>query len=719
MMGTPAAANNQAYLEAALTWLRLCLKAAAKPATAHAPAATVAPPRREEPRRAWWPLSRWRAFAVMDESAPSTSLPSEKSDPATEAADVARAREARDAAARVEPTPALPALTRALNLTEFESDILLLCAAMELDPELQDLLRDVAGGEGHGWPTINAAAATFPGPHSGVLSPIGPLRQLRLVEVNQSGMQPLIAAPLRIDERIGAYIAGSNYLDERLAAIMPSVGSGFDLVEDAVESLSASQRLGVAEGVTLARAAGAPPHDLRIQLTGADSATRRTYAREIAAGLGLDARILNAEGLPPAGESEALLRLWDRETRLLPLLLLVELPDNDLSSEAGGSPSRARLLGLAARAPGLTLVSTLDPVTQTLAGGALIETVRPTPDEQAQAWRVALGEDSAEAADALAAQFSLSIAAIHAIAERTLAAHDPAAPTSLRNELWRACVRYSRPALEGLAQKIEARQPWSALKLRDREAATLARIRDHMRHRATVHGAFGFRQHMTRGLGTAVLFSGESGTGKTLAAEVLAAELGLDLYRIDISGVMNKYVGVTEKNLRQIFDAGDGAVLFFDECDALFAKRSEVNDSKDRYANIQVDYLLQRIESYRGLAILATNLRDAIDPAFLRRLRFIVSFPFPGVAERAAIWRNALPPDAPKAGLDFDQLGRLQLSGGNIQNVALDAAFRAAAAGGPITMALIAEAAQDELRKIDRPPSAAQIRALNTHRQAS
>jgi SpoVK/Ycf46/Vps4 family AAA+-type ATPase len=357
-------------------------------------------------------------------------------------------------------------------------------------------------------------------------------------------------------------------------------------------------------------------------------------------------------------------------------------------------------------------------VTQALAGRARIEVVRPTPAEQAQAWREVLGEGSGETAEALAAQFSLSIAAIHAIAERTLAARSAAAATSLRDDLWRACVRHSRPALEGLAQKIEARQPWSALKLPDREAATLARIRDHMRHRAKVHGEFGFREHMSRGLGTAVLFSGESGTGKTLAAEVLAADLGLDLYRIDISGVMNKYIGVTEKNLRQIFDAGDGAILFFDECDALFAKRSEVNDSKDRYANIQVDYLLQRIESYGGLAILATNLRDAIDPAFLRRLRFIVNFPFPGVAERAAIWRNALPPDAPKADLDFDQLGRLQLSGGNIQNVALDAAFRAATAKGKITMALIAEAAQDELRKIDRPPSAAQIRALSSHRQA-
>src|SRR5262249_23896346 len=161
-------------------------------------------------------------------------------------------------------------------------------------------------------------------------------------------------------------------------------------------------------------------------------------------------------------------------------------------------------------------------------------------------------------------------------------------------------------------------------------------------------------------------FSGESGTGKTLAAEVLAHELRMNLYRIDLSAVVSKYIGETEKNLRQLFDAAEsgGTILFFDEADALFGRRSEVKDSHDRYAIIEINYLLQRMEAYRGLAILATNMKSALDTAFLRRLRFIVRFPFPGVVERKAMWHNVFPADVPKAALDYDRLARLNITGG-------------------------------------------------------
>src|SRR4029077_8125382 len=166
-------------------------------------------------------------------------------------------------------------------------------------------------------------------------------------------------------------------------------------------------------------------------------------------------------------------------------------------------------------------------------------------------------------------------------------------------------------------------------------------------------------------LGLSVMFVGASGTGKTMAAEVIASELGLDLFRIDLSQVVNKYIGETEKNLRRIFDAADesGAILLFDEADALFGKRSEVKDSHDRYANIEVSYLLQRMEAYRGLAILTTNMKSALDPAFLRRIRFIVQFPFPDEAERAAIWRRVFPSEADTLGLDHDRLACLRIAG--------------------------------------------------------
>jgi SpoVK/Ycf46/Vps4 family AAA+-type ATPase len=197
-----------------------------------------------------------------------------------------------------------------------------------------------------------------------------------------------------------------------------------------------------------------------------------------------------------------------------------------------------------------------------------------------------------------------------------------------------------------------------------------------------------------------------------MAAEVIANELRLNLYRIDLSAVVSKYIGETEKNLRRLFDAAEdgGAILFFDEADALFGKRSEVKDSHDRYANIEINYLLQRMETYRGLAILATNVKSALDTAFVRRLRFIVDFPFPGLAERKAIWKGVFPPEAKTRGLDFDRLARLNLTGGNIHNVALNAAFLAVRDDKAVTMPLVLDAARAEFRKLGRPLSESDFR---------
>jgi SpoVK/Ycf46/Vps4 family AAA+-type ATPase len=222
---------------------------------------------------------------------------------------------------------------------------------------------------------------------------------------------------------------------------------------------------------------------------------------------------------------------------------------------------------------------------------------------------------------------------------------------------------------------------------------------------------WGFGARTSRGLGVAALFAGPSGTGKTLAAEVLAGALALDLYRVDLSQVVSKYIGETEKNLRQIFDAAEagGVVLLFDEADALFGKRSEVKDSHDRYANIEVSYLLQRMESYRGLAVLTTNLKSALDSAFLRRLRFIVQFPFPDAGRRAEIWRRAFPAAAPTDGLDPARLAQLTVAGGVIHNISLSAAFLAAEAGEPVRMRHALQAARTEYAKLERPLTDAEV----------
>ena len=245
---------------------------------------------------------------------------------------------------------------------------------------------------------------------------------------------------------------------------------------------------------------------------------------------------------------------------------------------------------------------------------------------------------------------------------------------------------------------------WEDLVLPDDELTLLRHIVDQVRGRATVLRSWGLAERVTRGSAVTALFAGGSGTGKTLAAEVIAHELELDMYRIDLAGVVSKYIGETEQNLRRVFDAAEegGTLLMFDEADALFGKRSEVKDSHDRYANIEVSYLLARMEDYRGVAVLATNLRHALDDAFLRRLRFIVTFPFPAPAERAKLWARAFPPRAPVGELNIERLAKLAASGGMIRNIALNAAFCAAGQRTEVTMELVLEMARIEFRKLER-----------------
>jgi SpoVK/Ycf46/Vps4 family AAA+-type ATPase len=225
-----------------------------------------------------------------------------------------------------------------------------------------------------------------------------------------------------------------------------------------------------------------------------------------------------------------------------------------------------------------------------------------------------------------------------------------------------------------------------------------------LRQRGLVYEQWGFAAKSQRGLGVSALFYGPSGVGKTMAAEVLASELKLDLYHIDLSRVVSKYIGQTEANLRRVFDAAqeNGAILLFDEADSLFGVRSQVKDSHDRYANIEVSYLLQRMESYRGLAILTTNMRQALDQAFLRRIRFSVEFPFPNATHRGQIWRGVFPAATRTEGLDFERLAHLRISGGSIRNIALNAAFLAADSGHPVRMSHLRQAAQSEYTKLER-----------------
>jgi SpoVK/Ycf46/Vps4 family AAA+-type ATPase len=337
---------------------------------------------------------------------------------------------------------------------------------------------------------------------------------------------------------------------------------------------------------------------------------------------------------------------------------------------------------------------------------------RPLPAEQRAIWRAELG-DGAGLADAdlerLTAHFQLTAGEIaDAASDARQTVRTGATPAVA---VWRACRVQARGGLEQLAQRIWSETKWDGLVLPTAQVQLLREIAAQVRHRATVHERWQFNAGGPRGLGVSALFAGESGTGKTLAAEVLANDLDLDLYRIDLSSVVSKYIGETEKNLKAVFDAAQssGAILLFDEADALFGKRSEVKDSHDRYANIEVGYLLQRIESYRGLAILTTNMKGLLDNAFLRRIRFVVQFPFPHADLRRDIWQRVFPAALPLDGVRFDQLARLNVAGGNIRNIALNAAFLAAADGQRVTMTHLLHATQVECAKLEKPLTEAEI----------
>ncbi len=646
-------------------------------------------------------------------------------DPANQV-DIDGAAESADAQHDAEHLPALHILGNRLGLSAFEQDVLLLCTAMELDPRLPHLCALAQNDASRPYPTFALALTLFDDPAWDAISPERPLRRLRLVEVNQPGATPLTAAALRADEKIVNYIKGLNYLDDRLTPLLLP----FDAEPDV--ALPPSQQAVADEVVTQLQSAASQGrgHLPLVQLVGADVASKQLVAQQVASTFGLELQRLPADLIPSDfHELETLLKLWDREHRLLPVALYVDAFESDAAQLEKPSSPQSRFL---ARAGGLVFLDAPD--TRHLKGRPSLpfDIAKPTATEQRDLWQALLGnEDDATTASKLAGQFSLNAATIHRIASEgaSLCTPVPSPPSSgerarvrgsspahcplpTTHSCWSACRRATRPRLDALAQRIDARATWDDLVLPSDETQQLREITDQIQHRSRVYDDWGFRAKHNRGLGVSVLFAGESGTGKTMAAEVIANDLQLDLYRIDLSAVVNKYIGETEKNLRKLFDAADdsGAILFFDEADSLFGKRTEVKDSHDRYANLEVNYLLQRMEAYRGLAILATNLKSSLDQAFLRRLRFIVSFPTPDTAQRRELWSKAFPTETPLAPLDLDRLARLNVTGGNIHTIALNAAFASAHDGPQLSMPHILKAARAEYRKLQKPINAADFR---------
>jgi hypothetical protein len=680
-MATPFEQNNQAHLQTGLAWVRTLLHqriAASAPPVAPAPA-----PRQ---RIVFGDFGR-----SPPPHAPAPPLAFDPQEPA-------RAKAAFDATAGADPAPALALLDRRFDLSAFEVHVLLLCAGLELDPNLPVLIGAAQGDPTRRAPSFALAMDLFGDAGWDALSPTRPLRGLRLVEVHQSGAMPLLAAPLRIDERIAAFIKGANYLDERLAGLVSPVAAPVSVAASHAD-LIGSIRPWIAPGQGAAL----------IQLTGRDLDSKRDVAAAAAGQAGLTLLAAPAASLPSgADDIDQLARLWSREAQLLPLALLIEgVPGEQPWGGEGEAPAApARSWAWLNRLGGAVFADVSAP-TRAFGEAHVVHVDPPTPADRRELWSKALAANGAaradpKALDRLAREFSFSGSRIGAI---VAAAGPDARGEGGVDKVWRACLTHAASTIDGLADRIEPRARLDDVKLADRDKEQLLRLVRHARTRGAALGEYGFDSYANRGLGLAALFHGESGTGKTMAAEAVAAELELALFRVDLSAVMSKYIGETSKNLRRIFDAADGggAMLLFDEADAVFGRRSEVKDSHDRYANIDINYLLTRMEAFGGVTVLATNMKHALDPAFLRRLRFIIGFGFPGQAERKAIWEGVFPKGARLEALDVDRLARFPLTGGSIFNAALAAAHEAAAADHPIGMPHVLNAIRWELRKLDRP----------------
>jgi ATPase family associated with various cellular activities (AAA) len=590
-----------------------------------------------------------------------------------------------EAGTQTEPPAALELLGDRLGLSRFERLVLMLAAATELDPGLAGRCAEANGNPRAAYPTLALALAVLPEATWDVVSPDRPLRYWRLIELDEPRSEALTATRIRIDERIVSFVKGLNVMDERLAALVHPVTAELPL------SLPRTHHKAVAEIITVLTEDGNGERPPVIELVGVDAAVRRGLACTAARRLGCELYEVTPERVPPgAAELREVTRLWERETQMLPVLLYAEVAE--VSREGS-----AALDALCDQVHGRVLVGCREPRSLRTRRLRVVDVPRPTGDEQEALWRESLGGEEA-AASRLASEFDLSQPVIADVVRQV--AHSGAGASGL----WAACRAQTRPRLDTLARRVEPVAGWDDLVLPDAELTLLRHIVDQVRGRARVLRSWGLAERITRGSAVTALFAGGSGTGKSLAAEVIARELELDMYRIDLAGVISKYIGETEQNLRRVFDAAEegGALLMFDEADALFGKRSEVRDSHDRYANIEVSYLLARMEDYRGVAILATNLRHALDDAFLRRLRFIVTFPFPGPAERARLWACAFPAQAPVAELDIERLAALAASGGMIRNIALNAAFCAAGQDTQVTMELVLEMARIEFHKLGR-----------------
>ena len=611
-------------------------------------------------------------------------------------------------------------MARLFGLSEFEQDIVLVALLPELDLRYERLYAYIQDDVTRKRPTVDLAVRLLAGGKAGSMAlvrafaPDAPLRRHRLIQLFEDGQRqpPLLARFVKLDDRVVAELrdSGAPALD---AELMPF--AAFEHPQRALGSLLLADDL-----AARLRQAFWPDDGLVLALQGGYGSGRKAIAESLCSEYGLPMLAVDLERLiasdgPDTGHAQfELARRIAREATLRGAAIAWQGADRLLHEEHAGA-WRAAVLPVIDeyRGPQFVLLSQPWETNGTLPHSRYLRIELPalSYSEREQLWQRRLnGERPDDAAlQALASTFRLSGGQIRdaAAMARALAGwrNDEGAQIS-QHDLFAACRAQSSGKLASLARKISASYTWGDLVLPPDQVAQLREITAQVRHRRTVLERWGFDRHLAMGKGVNVLFAGPSGTGKTMASEIIAAELGLELYKIDLSSMVSKYIGETEKNLDRVFSAAReaNAILFFDEADAIFGKRSEVKDAHDRYANIEVGYLLQKMEEYDGVVILATNLLNNLDDAFVRRLHMTIDFPFPEEAYRRQIWARVFPAEAPLAAdIDLALLARqFRLAGGNIRNVALLAAFLAAEDGSTIGMGQVMRAIRREYQKIGK-----------------
>jgi AAA+ superfamily predicted ATPase len=612
----------------------------------------------------------------------------------------------------------LVTLQQIFRLSDFEIACLLVCLAVEVDPRYERLYAylqdDVTKKHASLDLVLNLTCHTL---EEKILArerfvgsaPLIRYRLLRIADDPSRIGEPLLARALRVDERIARYLLNSDAPDPLIAGFARCVEPEA-MADDATMHSEILLKL---RALTVPQLSSAQttllyfhgPYGAGLQGT-AEALCTSSHTSLLC--VDLDALLTNH-----TSGANADLALAVREAMLRGSTLY--LYGFDLLLAEDKAALRRSLLRELDAFRGLVILAG---ETDWYPHGELgdrefiaVEFSRPDFAIRTELWRRELGPNASPELDyaELANKFRMTEGQIHDAvrsARQFARWRDPSSPQISMSDLYEACRVHSGRKLSSLGRRIKPRHHWDDLILPEDRARHLREICNSVKYRSVVFDQWGFDGKLSLGKGLNMLFAGPSGTGKTMAAEIMAGELGLDVYKIDLSSMVSKYIGETEKNLSRVFAEAEAsnAILFFDEADALFGKRSEVRDAHDRYANIEINYLLQKMEEHEGVVILATNFRKNMDDAFVRRLHFTVEFPFPNEADRRRIWERIWPKETPQsAELDFEFMARrFEMPGGNIRNVALAAAFLAASDGGVVTMSHLLQGTRREFQKMGK-----------------